>query len=203
MVESLGIERSYQAMADADLTLVVVDLSRPRPPKTSALIERARTPGPLAAGGQQVRSGARRFPPKAPSPVSALTGEGIPTPARAILEAVAPARRASAGDRLHHQPAPRAAAARIRARIWRRRRGAVDGRIPHEMLLLDLYAALRAHRRHHRRHHRRRHSEPHLLDVLHREVMRAAIASSRAIRWSGHRPLQLWNTISSPLIVPL
>ena len=29
LVESLGIERSYQAMADADLTLVVVDLSRP------------------------------------------------------------------------------------------------------------------------------------------------------------------------------
>ena len=29
LVESLGIERSYQAMADADLTLVVVDLSQP------------------------------------------------------------------------------------------------------------------------------------------------------------------------------
>ncbi|MEI9973414.1 MAG: GTPase [Ignavibacteriota bacterium] len=27
LVESLGIERSYQAMADSDLTLVVVDLS--------------------------------------------------------------------------------------------------------------------------------------------------------------------------------
>ncbi len=29
LVESLGIERSYQAMADADLTLVVVDVSEP------------------------------------------------------------------------------------------------------------------------------------------------------------------------------
>ncbi len=29
LVESLGIERSYQAMADADLTLVVVDLPQP------------------------------------------------------------------------------------------------------------------------------------------------------------------------------
>ena len=28
-IETLGIERSYQAMADADLTLVVVDLSEP------------------------------------------------------------------------------------------------------------------------------------------------------------------------------
>jgi tRNA U34 5-carboxymethylaminomethyl modifying GTPase MnmE/TrmE len=30
VVESLGIERSYQAMADADLTLVVIDSSRAR-----------------------------------------------------------------------------------------------------------------------------------------------------------------------------
>ena len=29
LVENLGIERSYQAMADADLTLVVVDISAP------------------------------------------------------------------------------------------------------------------------------------------------------------------------------
>ena len=29
LVETLGIERSFQAMADADLTLVVVDLSAP------------------------------------------------------------------------------------------------------------------------------------------------------------------------------
>ena len=27
-METLGIERSFQAMADADLTLVVIDLSR-------------------------------------------------------------------------------------------------------------------------------------------------------------------------------
>ena len=32
LVESLGIERSYQAMADADLTLVVVDTSQPPAP---------------------------------------------------------------------------------------------------------------------------------------------------------------------------
>ena len=32
VVESLGIERSYRAMADADLTLVVVDLSAPLEP---------------------------------------------------------------------------------------------------------------------------------------------------------------------------
>src|SRR5205807_5906296 len=40
-VESLGIERSYQAMADADLTLVVIDASQPRTAEDEALIARA------------------------------------------------------------------------------------------------------------------------------------------------------------------
>jgi tRNA modification GTPase len=41
-VEALGIERSYQAMADADLTLVIVDASRALDAHDLALIERAR-----------------------------------------------------------------------------------------------------------------------------------------------------------------
>src|SRR5262249_5766647 len=41
VVESLGIERSYQAMADADLTLVVIDASQPMLPEDEALIARA------------------------------------------------------------------------------------------------------------------------------------------------------------------
>src|SRR6185369_2777441 len=45
VVESLGIERSYQAMADADLTLVIVDASQPLTPEDDALIERARSQG--------------------------------------------------------------------------------------------------------------------------------------------------------------
>ena len=52
LVESLGIERSYQAMADADLTLVVVDLSRRSTPRIGRLIARARQ-GRCAAGRQQ------------------------------------------------------------------------------------------------------------------------------------------------------
>ena len=41
LVETLGIERSFQAMADADLTLVVVDRSAPLDAKDRELIERA------------------------------------------------------------------------------------------------------------------------------------------------------------------
>src|SRR6185369_4526687 len=45
MIENLGIERSFQAMADSDLTLVVVDLSVPLDAEDTALIERARRQG--------------------------------------------------------------------------------------------------------------------------------------------------------------
>ena len=41
LVESLGIERSYQAMADADLTLVVLDASAPRTAEDDSARSRA------------------------------------------------------------------------------------------------------------------------------------------------------------------
>src|SRR5208282_6901531 len=45
LVETLGIERSFQAMADADLALVVVDLSVRIEPQDHELIERAKSQG--------------------------------------------------------------------------------------------------------------------------------------------------------------
>ena len=45
LVETLGIERSFQAMADADLTLVVVDLSEPVAEADRELMARAREQG--------------------------------------------------------------------------------------------------------------------------------------------------------------
>ena len=81
-----------------------------------------------AAGGR-----ACRFP-RSPAKASTRLRE-------AILEAVAPARRIRAGDGIHHQPAARAPAARI-GRYLEKARAAVAADIPHEMLLLDLYAAL-------------------------------------------------------------
>ena len=56
-VESLGIERSYQAMADADLTLVVVDLAQPFTAEDESLIARAGARALVVR--QQARSGAR------------------------------------------------------------------------------------------------------------------------------------------------
>src|SRR5581483_5287111 len=140
-IETLGIERSYQAMADADLTVVVVDLSQPAVPDDRALIQRARRQGrwllagnksdlPLVAGALDNALA-----------VSARTGAGIPELRQAILEAVAPvgAFEHETGfiTSLRHEQLLRES-----ARYLEKAHTAAESAIPHEMLLLDLYAAL-------------------------------------------------------------
>ena len=144
LVESLGIERSYQAMADADLTLVVVDLSEPLDEQDRGLIARAESQGRhLVVGNKRdlVREQAA-CAPSAAIPVSALTGEGIPRLRELILESLAPkgAFEQETGfiTSLRHEQLLRESLTYLE-----RARGAVEAAIPHEMLLLDLYAALR------------------------------------------------------------
>ncbi len=147
LVESLGIERSYQAMVDADLTLVVVDLSRPDG-GDAGLIERASTGRHLVVGNKADLSG-RTFgadgQAEAPAPqirVSALTGDGIAELRAAILEAVAPNRALETETgfitSLRHERLLKESAEWLE-----KARAAVEAGIPHEMLLLDLYAGLR------------------------------------------------------------
>jgi tRNA modification GTPase len=146
LVESLGIERSFEAMADADLTLVVLDLSAAPHAEDHRLIDRARRQGRwmLVGNKSYLARDAAGFPelPEGPLAVSALTGEGIPRLREAILEAVAPggAPRQEAGfiTSLRHERLLRESAGYLE-----KGRAAVERRIPHEMLLLDLYAALR------------------------------------------------------------
>ncbi len=140
LVESLGIERSFQAMADADLTLVVVDLSESESPEDRDLIARAAAQGRSLVAGNKCDL-PRAYSPDGAIPVSALTGEGIASLREAILEAVAPR---SAWEHetgfitsLRHEQLLREC-----AQYLEKAQGAVEGTIPHEMLLLDLYAAL-------------------------------------------------------------
>jgi tRNA modification GTPase len=139
MVESLGIERSYQAMADADLILVVIDFSRPLDAQDQALIARAQTQGRHLVAGNKCDLGSLSGAGLA---VSALTGEGIPRLRELILESIAPkgAFEQETGfiTSLRHEQLLRESAAYLE-----KARGAVEAAIPHEMLLLDLYAALR------------------------------------------------------------
>jgi tRNA modification GTPase len=139
-VESLGIERSYQAMADADLTLVVVDLAGPFTAEDESLIARAGARALVAGNKRDLVRGAGKWPSLLP--VSALTGEGISELRDAILEAVAPKgvfeQETGFITSLRHEQLLRESAAYLE-----KASDAVRSSIPHEMLLLDLYAALR------------------------------------------------------------
>jgi tRNA modification GTPase len=139
VVENLGIERSYQAMADADLTLVVVDLSQPRNEEDRALINRAQEQGRCLIAGNKCD-----LAPAVDSviAVSALTGAGVAELRTAIIDAIAPRSRMEQEGgfitSLRHEQLLKES----REALEQAKNANAIG-IPHEMLLLDLYAALR------------------------------------------------------------
>ena len=141
-VEALGIERSYQAMADADLTLVVIDQSQPPAGEDEKLIEHAAHQGRwlLVANKADLPPGGNLR--ENAIPLSALTSEGVPRLREAILEAVAPKgvfeQETGFITSLRHEHLLRES-----VQYLEKAQAAAQSGIPHEMLLLDLYAALR------------------------------------------------------------
>ena len=138
LVETLGIERSYQAMADADLTVVVIDLSEPVHPADQALIERARGQGRYIVAGNKSDLPRRAEPAEDFVAVSALTGAGVDELRARISPAVAREQESGFITSIRHEQLLRESVEALR-----HARQAVEFGIPHEMLLLDLYAALR------------------------------------------------------------
>jgi tRNA modification GTPase len=143
LVESLGVERSLQAMTDADLTLVVCDLSQPLEEADRALLDKAAARGPFLAIGSKCdlpRQAQLESPFLA---VSSVTGEGIAPLRDRIVETVAPQggleQEAGFITSIRHERLLREALEALG-----RARTAIEQAIPHEMLLLDLYAALQA-----------------------------------------------------------
>ncbi len=138
LVETLGIERSYQAMADADLTLVVIDASQPIAAEDEQLIARA---GRHLVAANKCDLGVCTKSMHA-CVVSALTRQGIPELRAAILDAIAPpgAFEHETGfiTSIRHEQLLRESIGWLE-----KARGAAESRIPHEMLLLDLYGALK------------------------------------------------------------
>ncbi|MBY0505093.1 MAG: tRNA uridine-5-carboxymethylaminomethyl(34) synthesis GTPase MnmE [Bryobacteraceae bacterium] len=135
LVESLGIERTYSAMADADCTLVVIDLAQPADPFDAELA--TRLTGPHLVVGNKCDLPRQNATESVP--VSALTGEGIEALRSRIHELVAPEGRQEAGfltSLRHARLLEEMLVALERARV------AADENVPHEMLLLDLYSAL-------------------------------------------------------------
>lgn len=137
VVESLGIERSYRAMADADVTLVVVDASAPLTEQDRELIGHARARGKSVVVGNKSDLGQI----DGTLPVSALTGAGIAELRKRLIETVAPHRELEGGfiTSVRHERLLKESLESLE-----QARSATEAGIPHEMLLLDLYAALRA-----------------------------------------------------------
>jgi tRNA modification GTPase len=141
LVENLGIERSYQAMADADSTLLVLDVSAELTEEDRALLHRLSDRSPLLVGNKcdlpRILNGVGDW-----LPVSAVTGAGVDGLKQAILKRLAPEGLAppESGSitNIRHE-----ALLRESLEALANSRRAVDFGIPHEMLLLDLYAALR------------------------------------------------------------
>jgi len=147
LVENLGIERSYQAMADADLTVVVLDRSQPATDQDRELIARAREHGRFLIAGNKCdlpRAGQQDEVDGIAGvlPVSALTGEGMAELRQRVMETIAPGgelvQEGGLITSLRHERLLRESLEALD-----QARGATSLGIPHEMLLLDLYATLR------------------------------------------------------------
>lgn len=138
LVEKLGIERSFRAMADADVTLVVVDISSPLGPDDLQLIEKASRQGRWILAGNKCDLPRVADLPAEGLAVSARTGEGVASLRAAIIPEAPDERQAGFITSLRHERLlGETMEALERAQI------AVGENIPHEMLLLDLYSALR------------------------------------------------------------
>jgi tRNA modification GTPase len=144
--ESIGIQKSMEALADADLVLVVLDASQPVVEEDQELLRLVQERATVVVQNKAdlcERSATTRGSslPGAVS-TSAVTGEGIPALRDVILRHLAgeDAARAETGllTSVRHQGLVLDALTVLDAAS-----AAVNNSTPHEMLLLDLYNALR------------------------------------------------------------
>ena len=149
--ESIGIQKSMEALADADLVLVVLDASQAPSKEDEELLRQAEVrPVILVKNKSDLEAGEGPGPNKSfekkdahiPVHTSALTGEGIAELRSEILRYLGGENgsQAEAGflTNVRHESLIKDSLAALDAA-----RAAVANRVPHEMLLLDLYNALR------------------------------------------------------------
>ena len=153
--ESIGIQKSMEALADADLVLVVLDASQPRSDEDERLLAQVKERTAIVVenkadlhkpGGPDTSFCLAHDAPVRSAPAklrtSALTGEGIAELRAAILQHVTGDSASSTESgfltNARHQSLVRDSLAALNDA-----EAAVRNRVPHEMLLLDLYNALR------------------------------------------------------------
>ena len=157
-VEKIGVERTHQAMADSDLRLLVVDASQDWTEEDSELLHKTRRMGPMlvvankadlapCTSGAEIEQEILAEDGETPGPVeivvtSALTGQGIEDLRDKILQAAGaennPGPEGELVTNLRHQQLLQESLAALG-----RCRQAAGEQMHHEMLLLDLYEALR------------------------------------------------------------
>ena len=144
VVEKLGIERSYQAMADADVTLVVVDQSALLRAEDLQLLARAHSQGKYLVAGNKCDLPRPENYDEVPGmiSVSAQTGESIAGLRRAIVSLIAPNGQLEQEGGFITSLRQERLLVDTKQALEQARTAATLG-IPHEMLLLDLYAALK------------------------------------------------------------
>ncbi len=142
--ESIGIQKSREALADADVGLVVLEAGVPVREDESALIASLEGRRALVALNKSDLGFATDPLPDLILPVvntSAITGQGIGELREELLKMISnPAGESESGmltSVRHHESVTEALTALVKAVQ------AVAQKTPHEMLLLDLYAALR------------------------------------------------------------
>jgi tRNA modification GTPase len=142
--ERIGIQKSREALADADVVLVVLEAGVPPREDESALLHSLKGRRALIAYNKadlQFGSESEADPPLPAVNTSALTGQGIDDLREALLGlARDPAGETESGmlTSLRHYEAVTEALAALRKAAEAARQ-----EIPHEMVLLDLYAGLR------------------------------------------------------------
>jgi tRNA modification GTPase len=154
--ESIGIRKSREALADADLLLVVLDGSQAKTAEDADLITQAsQRPAIIVANKSDLLSDGRDAKGVAQASASqdqekslarirtsAITGEGVAELRAEILRHVAgeAGANAEAGflTNVRHQGLVRDSLSALQAAT-----DAVTARVPHEMLLMDLYNSLR------------------------------------------------------------
>ena len=152
--ESIGIRKSMEALADADLVLVVLDASQERTREDHELLSQAvQRPAIVVENKSDLR---RNEPPASEKPstvgnnsqkwripvfTSALTGEGLAELRSEILKHVggeSGLQESGFLTNVRHAGLIKDSLAALSAAKM-----AIAGKVPHEMLLLDLYNALR------------------------------------------------------------
>jgi tRNA modification GTPase len=147
--ESIGIRKSMEALADADLVLVVLDASHAITDEDKRLLAQVEQRTAIivanksdlqATCGSNISAGAGLHNHHLRT--SALTGEGIAELRAAILNHVM-GESAGGSESGFLTNARHAALVRDSLKALGDAASAVQNRVPHEMLLLDLYNALR------------------------------------------------------------